>query len=149
MSLNSSKSSPLLHEKLCVCVGNLTVLTQAEGPGLTGWCYLSYLMALLSSPLSRCMNEVLKCRGLVHRVGGTWEQLMHKQLPVHRCRVGSWSSVSCSCPLQARALKGNLNSSFMLAPASGGGGGGSPPGSPTVERVCCLWYAWIFCACSL
>lgn len=36
------------------------------------------------------------------------------------------------------ALKGNLNSSFMLAPASGGSGGGSPAGSSTVERVCCL-----------
>lgn len=47
----------------------------------------------------------------------------------------------------AWASKGNVNSSFVLTPASGEDGGRRPPGSPTVERVCCLWYAWIFCPC--
>ena len=84
--------------------GDLIVLTQAEGPGLTGWRYVSYLMALLSSPLSQCMNEVLKCRGLVHCVGGMLEQLMHKQLPVHRRGVGSWSLEQCQLFLPSPTL---------------------------------------------
>lgn len=67
----------------CIGGGNL-VLTQAEGPDLMGWHYVSYLTALLSSSLSQCMNEVRKCEESVRCVGGTLEQLMHN------CWVGSW-----------------------------------------------------------
>lgn len=84
--------------------GNLIALTQAEGPGLIGWHYVSYLMALLSSPLSQCINEVLKRRGSVHCVGGTLEQLMHRQLPVHLHGVGSRRLEQCQLFLPSPTL---------------------------------------------
>lgn len=108
--LDSSKFSLLLHEKLRGRGGNLIVLTQAEGHGLTGWRYASYLMALLSSPIGQCMTKVLKCRGSLHCVGAMLQQLVHKQLPVHRRVVGSQRPEQCQlfCPPQHLGIEGQL-----------------------------------------
>lgn len=84
--------------KNCIGGGNL-VLTQAEGPNLIGWHFVSYLMALLSSSLSQWMNEVQKCGGSVCCVGGTQEQLMHN------CWVGSWRLEQCQLFLPSAVLQ--------------------------------------------
>lgn len=55
--------------------------------------------------------------------------------------AGAVSAVPAFCT--ARALKGNLSSSFMLTPTSTGYREGGQPSAPTVERICCLWYVWI------
>lgn len=138
--LNSSKSSPLLRKKRWGQGENLIVVAQAEGPSLTGQCYVSYLVSLLPSSPPQRMSRVLRCGGSVQHVGGTLEQLARKRPPGTRAgwAAGGCSCVSCSCPFQ------QLNSWFMLTLASG-----------VEERaclalwVCCLWRVWTCCPCSL
>lgn len=141
--MNSSKSSPLLHKKRWGQGENLIAVAQAEGPCLTGQCYVSCLVSLLSSSLPQRMNSVLRCGGSVQHVGGTLEQLARKRPPGTGAgwAARGWSCVSCSCPFQ------QLNSWFMLTLASGGGGE-SLSGSLIAQGVCCLWRAWTCCPCS-
>lgn len=64
------------------------------------------------------------------------------QLLGGQLEAGAVSAVPAFC--NACALEGNLNSSFILTATSVGYGEGGQPSAPTVERLCCLWCAWIF-----
>lgn len=112
-------------------------MAQAEGPCLTGQCYVSCLVSLLSSSLPQRMNSVLRCGGSVQHVGGTLEQLARKRPSGTGAgwAAGGWSCVSCSCPFQ------QLNSWFMLTLASGGGGeslSGSLDSTRSLLLVACM-----------